>query len=227
LFKIGQEIYKNIKTMASIKLTDDLNSYLNKNTQGGGGGGGGLSTYFNRDYFVASKFNQNLGSWFGSQPSSGESSSSSTSSFTLSRFHRMVGFVVCLFIAAFCFGTAFLYLPFLLLKARKFSLLFSLGSIFTLAAFACLWGPAETMRHMFSKARLPFTFCYASTLSLTVYFAVFMQSTVLTVPCAIAQIFALVWYVLSNVPGGQKGLNFFTRICWKTASKTVGSTLPV
>ena len=30
----------------------------------------------------------------------------------------MVGFVVCLFIAAFCFGTAFLYLPFLILKVR-------------------------------------------------------------------------------------------------------------
>ena len=49
----------------------------------------------------------------------------------------------------------------------------------------------------------------------------------LKVPCAIAQIFALLWYVLSNVPGGQKGLNFFTRICWKTASKTVGTALPV
>jgi len=214
--------------MTSIKLTEDLNSYLNRNTNGAAGGAG-LQSYFNKENFVANKLNQSIGSWFGS-PSSQESStssSSSSSSFTLSRFHRMVGFIVCLFIAAFCFGTAFLYLPFLLLKARKFSLLFSLGSIFTLAAFGCLWGPAETLRHLCSKARLPFTFCYASTLFLTVYFAVVTQSTVLTVPCAIAQLFALLWYVLSNVPGGQKGLNFFTRICWKTASKTVGTALPV
>lgn len=213
--------------MTSIKLTDDLSSYLNRNSSNDSGGGGGLSSYFSRENFVSNKVNQSLGSWFGSQPSSEASPSPSSSSFTLSRFHRMVGFVVCLFIAAFCFGTAFLYLPFLLLKARKFSLLFSLGSLFTLAAFACLWGPTETLRHLCSKSRLPFTFTYASTLFLTVYFAVVTQSTLLTVPCAIAQLFALVWYVLSNVPGGQKGLNFFTRICWKTASKTVGSTLPV
>ena len=55
--------------MASIKLTDDLNSYLNKND---GGGDGGLSAYFNRDNFVTDKFNQNIGSWFGSQSSTGE-----------------------------------------------------------------------------------------------------------------------------------------------------------
>ena len=50
-----------------------------------------------------------------------------------------------------------------------------------MAAFGCLWGPAETMRHLCSKARLPFTFCYASTLFFTVYFAVVTQSTLLTV----------------------------------------------
>jgi len=214
--------------MTSVRLADDLNSYLNRNTGGGGGGTNGLSSFFNRENFASNKLNESIGSWFGSQTNSETSSTtSSSSSFSLSRFHRMVGFVVCLFIAAFCFGTAFLYLPFLLLKARKFSLLFSLGSIFTLSAFGCLWGPAETLRHLCSKSRLPFTFSYAATLILTVYFAVVEQSTMLTVPCAIAQIFALLWYVLSNVPGGQKGLNFFTRICWKTASKTVGTALPV
>jgi len=213
-----------------MKLTDDLNSYLNNKGRVGGGvdENGGLQSYFNRENFLSNKLNSSIGSWFGAAPSlETSSSSSSSSSFTLSRFHRMVGFIVCLFIAAFCFGTAFLYLPFLLLKARKFSLLFSLGSIFTLAAFGCLWGPADTLRHLCSKARLPFTFCYASTLVLTVYFAVVTQSTILTVPCAIAQILALLWYVLSNVPGGQRGLHFFTRICWKTASKTVGTALPV
>jgi len=215
--------------MTSIRLTDDLNSYLNRNTNGAEAAGAGLSSYFNRENFISNKLNESIGSWFGSPAGqdTSSSSSSSSSSFTLSRFHRMVGFIVCLFIAAFCFGTAFMYLPFLLLKARKFSLLFSLGSIFTLAAFGCLWGPAETLRHLCSKSRLPFTFCYASTLSLTVYFAVVTQSTILTVPCAVAQLFALLWYVLSNVPGGQRGLNFFTRICWKTASKTVGTALPV
>ena len=132
--------------MTSVRLTDDLNSYLNRNSGGGGGGTNSLSSFFNRENFASDKLNGSIGSWFGSQTNSEtrylkkemrlgvivikrfvgvssllifmvfSSTTSSSSSFSLSRFHRMVGFVVCLFIAAFCFGTAFLYLPFLLLK---------------------------------------------------------------------------------------------------------------
>lgn len=213
-------IVQVIQNMTSINLSADLNSYLNRNTSSNGG----LASYFSRENFDVSE-KLNLGSWFGSYGSATTSESPTKLSFTLSRLHRTIGFVICLSTGCFCFATASLYIPFLILKARKFSLLFSAGSLFTLAAFSFLWGPYESMSHLCSRARLPFTFAYVSTLSLTIYFAIIQQSTILTVPCAILQIVALLWYVLSSVPGGQRGLNFLTKICWKTASKA--SSLPI
>ncbi|NWQ90771.1 SFT2C protein, partial [Burhinus bistriatus] len=46
----------------------------------------------------------------------------------LSRWQRLAGSGLCLLLAALCFGLAALYAPLLLLRARKFALLWSLGS---------------------------------------------------------------------------------------------------
>nr|XP_043874998.1 vesicle transport protein SFT2C-like [Solea senegalensis] len=97
------------------------------------------------------------GSWFGqwSTPWTGQSSngnsSSSSSSWPwsaepdpclpgMSRRQRLVGFGVCACFSALCFGLSALYAPLLLLYARKFALLWSLGSLFAIAAAAVLRG---------------------------------------------------------------------------------------
>lgn len=48
----------------------------------------------------------------------------------LSRLQRIVGFVLCICMGIFCMTLSTLYIPVLILKARKFALLFSLGSLF-------------------------------------------------------------------------------------------------
>lgn len=48
----------------------------------------------------------------------------------LSRLQRIVGFIVCIGMGIFCMALSTLYIPVLILKARKFALLFSLGSMF-------------------------------------------------------------------------------------------------
>ncbi|NXD65507.1 SFT2C protein, partial [Eolophus roseicapillus] len=59
----------------------------------------------------------------------------------LSRWQRLAGSGLCLLLAALCFGLAALYVPLLLLRARKFALLWSLGSLCALGAAALLRGP--------------------------------------------------------------------------------------
>ncbi|KAI6196498.1 hypothetical protein M3Y94_01116700 [Aphelenchoides besseyi] len=59
----------------------------------------------------------------------------------LSRLQRIVAFFMCLIGAAFCFGTAILVLPMLVLNARKFASLNTLGSTFFIMSFGFLWGP--------------------------------------------------------------------------------------
>ena len=129
-----------------------------------------------------------------------------------------------LILGMICFGLAVSLLPMLMINPRKFSLLFSLGSAFTLSSFSFLWGPYNHLVHLLSRDRLPFTTIYLSSLILTLYFAMGLQSAILTpiAACAqvnltletishseiltSAQVVALVWFVVSYIPGGQTGL---------------------
>ncbi|PRD28007.1 UNVERIFIED_CONTAM: hypothetical protein NCL1_33737 [Trichonephila clavipes] len=55
----------------------------------------------------------------------------------------------------------------------------------------------------------------------------YMKNTILTAICAIAQVIALIWYVISYIPGGQTGLKFFTKICTSTVTRASSRMLPV
>nr|CAD7266912.1 unnamed protein product [Timema shepardi]CAD7577503.1 unnamed protein product [Timema californicum] len=126
-----------------------------------------------------------------------------------------------------CFTLAALYIPVLLFKARKFALLYTMGSLFTICSFSFLWGPINHLKHLFSRERLPFTAAYFGSLIATLYFALSVQSTPLTVLFAVAQVMALLWFLISYIPGGQTGLAFFTRLCSSAVTSTVSKTLPI
>lgn len=57
----------------------------------------------------------------------------------------------------------------------------------------------------------------------TLYFAMFMQSTILTVLTAVIQMITLFLMILAEVPGGSSGLRFFTSMF----RRSVSNTLPV
>uniref|UniRef100_UPI00358F7998 vesicle transport protein SFT2C isoform X1 n=1 Tax=Myxine glutinosa TaxID=7769 RepID=UPI00358F7998 len=145
----------------------------------------------------------------------------------LTKKQRILGFVGCLVMASFCFTLAGLYAPFILLKARKFALLYSLGSVFVISSFSLLWGPVNHMRHLCSSQRLPFTSAYFGSMFLTLYAALWVKSTALTAVGAVVQIIALLWYIASYIPGGQTGLHFFTGLFTTAVKRGVSSTLPV
>jgi len=146
---------------------------------------------------------------------------------SLSKKQRIIGFMTSLILGTICFGLAITFLPMLLINPRKFSLLFTLGSVFTLSSFSFLWGPYSHMVHLFSKERLPFTLVYLTTLIATLYFAMGLQSAILTIPAAILQVIALLWFVISYIPGGQTGLKFFTKLFSGFCRTSVNRNLPV
>ena len=107
---------------------------------------------------------------------------------SLTKKQRIIGFMTSLVLGMICFGLAVSFLPMLLINPRKFSLLFSLGSAFTLSSFSFLWGPYNHLVHLLSRERLPFTSIYLSSLILTLYFAMGLQSAILTPIAACAQV---------------------------------------
>lgn len=146
---------------------------------------------------------------------------------SLTKKQRILGFMLCLALAVFCFFMSSLYIPVLVFKARKFALLYSMGSMFFILSFAALWGPVHHFKHLFSGNRLPFTIVYFFTIGATLYFSMWKRSYFMTILCAVIQILAMVWYIISYIPGGQTGLKFFYKVFYAFTARTASTVLPV
>ena len=94
-------------------------------------------------------------------------------------------------------------------------------------SFSLLWGPWAHLRHVLSRDRLPFTSVYVASLAATLYCSLHLHSTPLTVVCGLCQLAALLWFVISHVPGGQRGLQLFSSLCSSAVRTTASRTLPV
>lgn len=122
----------------------------------------------------------------------------------VTRAQRLVAAGACLLLAALCFGLAALYAPVLLLRARKFALLWSLGSALALAGGAILRGGAACGR-LLRGEEVPSrpALLYAAALGVTLYAALGLRSTWLTVLGACAQVAALLAALLALLPRGS------------------------
>ncbi|XP_075793561.1 vesicle transport protein SFT2C [Pelodiscus sinensis] len=140
----------------------------------------------------------------------------------LSRWQRLVGSGLCLALAALCFGLAALYAPLLLLRARKFALLWSLGSAFALGAAGFLRGPSRLLREPSRGSLL-----YVGALAFTLYAALGLRSTLLTALGAAAQLAAIAGCLLALLPGGSAGLRYLSGLLGGFVRRRVSKALPV
>ncbi|KAK0275376.1 Protein transport protein sft2 [Friedmanniomyces endolithicus] len=128
--------------------------------------------------------------------------------FALSRWDRLLLFGGLNLAAVALFIVCFTLLPILSLRPRKFAILWSMASALFLVSWAVMMGPMVYARHLISAERLPFTATYFGSIGLTLYFALGLQSTFLTLISSIVQTVALVWYLVSYFPMGSTGLRF-------------------
>jgi len=146
---------------------------------------------------------------------------------TLGHRQRLAGFGMSLTLGIVLFSLAAMNIPFLILRARKFALLFSMGSVSVVCSIGFLIGPVNYLTHFLSRERLVLSTTYLASLLATLYSSLLLQSTLLTVPFAIIQILAVVWILVSYIPGGQTGLRFMSSLFTTAVKKTVSQTLPV
>uniref|UniRef100_A0A8C2ZT34 Vesicle transport protein n=2 Tax=Cyclopterus lumpus TaxID=8103 RepID=A0A8C2ZT34_CYCLU len=177
------------------------------------------------------------GSWFGrwSSPWSG---SQSASGFSwpwsaepdpclpgVSRRQRLVAFCACALFSSLCFGLSALYAPLLLLYARKFALLWSLGSLFAIAAAAVLRGPSRLFAGLPTS---PGAAAYLCALAGTLYAALRLHSTALTALGAALQVAVIAGCAVSLLPGGSAGIRFVGGVAAAAIKRTVtGKTMPI
>jgi len=133
--------------------------------------------------------------------------------FALSRWDRLLVFgglmLGSLAMFALCIGLMFTGI--LIVKPRKFAILWSMGSLLFLLAWGVLMGPMVYIQHLISGPRLPFTAAYFGSIALTLYFSLGLHSTILTFFASAIQLICLVWYLVSYFPMGSQGLRFAAR----------------
>lgn len=127
-------------------------------------------------------------------------------------------FCALLFLSAVFFALAFFVgVPFLLVKPQKFALSFTCGSLTFMGSFAILKGPYEHLASMFVADRMLFTTIYLGSMFMTLYLTCSkggLQGYTLVMISSGAQLVALLWYLVSFLPGGTAGLSLVSRaIC--------------
>jgi Got1/Sft2-like family len=125
-------------------------------------------------------------------------------------------FCALLVISIVFFALAFFVgLPTIALKPQKFALSFTCGSLTFMGSFGILKGPMEHLKSMFAGDRLLFTTIYFGSMLATLYLTFSkggLQGYVLVLSASAVQVVALIWYLISFLPGGAMGLTLVTRV---------------
>lgn len=116
---------------------------------------------------------------------------------------------------------ACMFLPVIVLKARKFSLLFSMGSLASLGSLAMLRGPGNFAKFLLTRERAPYTLFYLGTLFATLYCAMGLKQTIPTIVAAALQFAVVLSYFSAYVPGGMFGLRMLAKLWWTTMKNVV------
>ena len=118
-----------------------------------------------------------------------------TEELSLSRTNRLIGFATCL---AMGFFFNFLAVSVFLVIPRKFAIAFTLGNMMSIGSTMFLMGPWAQIKKMCSPERAPATTVYFVSMFCTLYCALALRSFILTIPCVIIQLCALIYYGESN-----------------------------
>uniref|UniRef100_A0A7S4ADK8 Vesicle transport protein n=2 Tax=Pseudo-nitzschia australis TaxID=44445 RepID=A0A7S4ADK8_9STRA len=128
---------------------------------------------------------------------------------------RFQVFCALLFLSAIFFGLAFFVgVPMLALKPQKFALSFTCGSITFMGSFGIMKGPYEHFISMCTMERMPFTTIYLGSMMATLYLTCTkggMKGYTLVLISSGVQLVALLWYLVSFLPGGTMGLHMVGR----------------
>ena len=174
-------------------------------TTAGGGGGGNDQQHGNDD--VESQSTSLLGEMNASLSSMRSTLESQLPSKIMGMNYqqRLQVFVVALLVSALFFALAFIVgLPLITVRPQKFALSFTMGSITFMSSFAILKGPYEHFKTLLSGDRLHFTTIYIGSMILTIYLtftAGGMEGYVLVLGASGMQLVALVWYLVTFLPG--------------------------
>ncbi|KAL9180037.1 hypothetical protein ACHAXT_008007 [Thalassiosira profunda] len=131
---------------------------------------------------------------------------------------RFQVFSICLLLSAVFFSLGFFVgIPLLTVRPQKFALSFTCGSVTFMGSFAILKGPMEHLKSMLAADRIHFTAMYLGSMLLTLYLTFTVggaKGYILVLAASGAQLLALLWYLVTFLPGGATGMKVLTQALW-------------
>ena len=116
-------------------------------------------------------------------------------------------FFVLLSLGGFLACMSLIFLPLIVISPRKFVSFFSLGSLLILISFLFIYGTKSYFEKLFSKERYIFITLFFISIFLGIFCAIINSFFFLSLICAGIQIFTLVIFTLTFIPGGQSGIS--------------------
>lgn len=124
----------------------------------------------------------------------------------LSYFERISLFIVCILGTFSCYAICLLFFPILSLKPRKFSLIWTIGSILFLVSFSILNGFRNFFTHSITVQRFPFTLSFVGSIAATLVFSLLWKNSLLVILSGVTQLLCSLYYTVSYFPYGRQGL---------------------
>jgi hypothetical protein len=97
-----------------------------------------------------------------------------------------------------------------------------------MGSFGIMKGPYEHLMSMLTADRMFFTTVYLGSMFLTLYLTFTkggIQGYALVMVASGIQLVALLWYLISFLPGGAMGLNMIFRVIWAMLKPLLGACL--
>ncbi|EPY51941.1 transporter Sft2 [Schizosaccharomyces cryophilus OY26] len=145
-----------------------------------------------------------------------------SSDFSLSRWERYMLFGLCLLGSFACYAIACFMFPVLILKPRRFVLLWTMGSLLAVFGFAILLGFKAHFEQLITKERLPITLGYFASLAATVVSTIYLKSSILSIVFGAIHILTFIAYLIAFFPFGTRTVSFGARM----ASRSMSNWLP-
>ena len=118
-------------------------------------------------------------------------------------------FTLCLIIGLIFLFFSIISLPISLFNPSRFISTFSLGSLIIIFSFIFHYGSQEYFSIIFSRERRKYTISYLCSLLIGFYFMMNPTYYLISFGCNLIQFIILIMFVLTFIPGGERGIEFF------------------
>ena len=116
--------------------------------------------------------------------------------------------LLCLGSLLLCFS--FFLLPFIITSPSKFSMCFAFGCSLVLISFLFFHGTKNYVLKLFDKKRFAITILFISSILIGIIFSI-GKHYFISLLCSLFQLFSMILFILTFLPGGKKGINYIKR----------------